>query len=399
MTVRTSTGSSVALVLTGLILVAANLRTALTSVGPVVPALSQDLGLSSFATSALISLPLFAFAVISPLAPRISVRLGLERTLTLGLVVLAAGLIIRSTPPQALLWVGTALIGIAIAVLNVLLPALVKKDFPERIGQITGIYSAVQASFAALAAGIAVPVAGLTDLGWRLSLGLWAGLALIALGVMLPLLRNRRRIDLTAETVTLPGGPVRGQSPWKSMIGWQVSAFMGLQSTVYFVVITWLPSIEAAAGISETAAGAHQSMFNASAIIGSLVCSALIAKLGDQRILGTALPILLLFSTAGVMIAPHWAALWASLIGVGCGGAIVLALSFIGLRSRNHSQAAALSGMTQSVGYLLAALGPIAIGSVFDITGSWNSALAILIVAEIILIGVGYLAGRDRTLG
>lgn len=398
MTVRTSTGQSIALVLTGLFLVAANLRTALTSVGPVVPAISQDLGLSSFAASALISLPLFAFAVVSPVAPRISIRLGLERSLALGLVVLAIGLLIRSTPPQALLWVGTALIGISIAVLNVLLPSLVKRDFPARIGPITGMYSAVQASFAALAAGIAVPVAGLTDLGWRLSLGLWAGLALIAFGVMLPLLRNRRRVDLTAQNISLPDGPIRGQSPWKSAIGWQVSAFMGLQSTVYFAVITWLPSIEAAAGISETAAGGHQALFNASAIIGSLVCSALIAKLGDQRILGTALPILLLFSTAGVMIAPQWAALWASLIGIGCSGAIVLALSLIGLRSRNHSQAAALSGMAQCIGYMLAALGPIAIGTVFDITGNWNSALAILIVAEVILVGIGYLAGRDRTL-
>lgn len=175
----------------GIILVAANLRAALTTVGPVLSDIQDDLGLTSSAASYLVSLPLLGFAVISPVAPLLARRFGLERIVAIALAVLATGLLLRSTPPDALLWLGTALIGMAIAVLNVVLPAWVKRDFPTSIGQVTGTYAAVQSGVAAIASGVAVPVAGLSALGWRLPLGMWAGLALIALGVLLPMLRKR----------------------------------------------------------------------------------------------------------------------------------------------------------------------------------------------------------------
>ena len=178
---------SPALVLIGLLLVAGNLRAGITTVGPLLADIERDLGLESVAASVLVSLPLLAFALISPLAPRLARRVGLEWALGLGLIVLAVGLVLRSLPGLPWLWGGTALLGAAIAVLNVILPALVKRDFPTRIGQITGSYSAVQSIFAALAAGIAVPVAGLSALGWRLPLGMWAVLALIALAVIIGL--------------------------------------------------------------------------------------------------------------------------------------------------------------------------------------------------------------------
>ncbi|WP_153040218.1 MFS transporter [Actinoplanes sp. TFC3] len=384
---------SPALVLAGLLLVAANLRAGITTVGPVLEELRRDLGLASFTASALISLPLVAFAVISPVAPAVSRRLGLERTLGLGLAGLALGLVVRSLPGQPLLWLGTALLGVAIAVVNVVLPALVKRDFPTRIGQITGRYSAVQSVFAATAAGVAVPMAGLTSAGWRLPLGMWAGLAVIALGVLAPQLRRHT----VAAPVAAPS-VASVKSPWRSAVGWQVTAYMALQSTGYYVFITWLPSIEESAGVSATAAGVHQLLLNGLGIAGSIACSALIPRLRDQRLIGVLAPLLFVVAVVGVLVAPTYSAIWTTFAGVGGGASIVLALSFFGLRTRNHTQAAALSGMAQSVGYLVAAAGPIAVGALHDATGTWKPALVTILALELVLAGVGYFAGRNKVI-
>ncbi|BCY08547.1 MFS transporter [Actinoplanes sp. L3-i22] len=391
---------SPALVLTGLLLVAANLRAGITTVGPVLEQLRHDLGLSALTASALISLPLIAFAVVSPIAPGLARRIGLERALGSGLAVLAIGLVVRSLPGQPLLWIGTVLLGVAVAVVNVVLPALVKRDFPTRIGQVTGTYSAVQAVFAAIAAGLAVPIAGLTAAGWRVPMGMWAGLALIGLGVLAPQLRRRTELPPTHDDRTPePAVVAPGRSPWRTALGWQVTAFMALQSTGYYVFITWLPSIENSAGISETAAGVHQLLLNGFGIAGSLACSRLIPRFRDQRLLGILAPAMFLIATAGILAAPHQAAIWTSLAGIAGGAAIVLALSFFGLRTAHHTQAAALSGMAQSIGYLVAAAGPIAVGALHDATGSWTPALITIIALEAILIAFGYLAGRNRLIG
>jgi CP family cyanate transporter-like MFS transporter len=385
---------SAALILAGLLLVAANLRAGITTVGPVLEEVQNDLALSSLTASVLISLPLVAFAVVSPVAPALARRLGLERALGSGLAVLAVGLVVRSLPPQPLLWTGTALLGIAIAVLNVVLPALVKRDFPGRIGQVTGAYSAIQSVCAAIAAGAAVPVAALTSLGWRLPLGMWAGLALIGLAVLAPQLRRRTVVPPEQDDVVLEVAAAR--SPWRTALGWQVTFFMALQSTGYYIFITWLPSIEGAAGISSTAAGVHQLLLNGFGIAGSIACSTLIGRFRDQRLLGVLAPMLFGSAAVGILVAPHFSALWCSLAGIAGGASIVLALSFFGLRTRNHHQAAALSGMAQSVGYLIAAAGPIAVGALHDATGSWTPALATVITLDIALMGVGYAAGRNR---
>ncbi|GAA3452042.1 MFS transporter [Dactylosporangium matsuzakiense] len=402
---------SPALVLAGLLLVAGNLRAGITTVGPVLDELRRDLGLSSLTASALISLPLIAFAVVSPFAPALARRTGIERALGGGLVVLAAGLVVRSLPGLPLLWLGTALLGVAVAVLNVVLPALVKRDFPGRIGQVTGAYSVVQSVFAATAAGVAVPVAGLTAAGWRLPLGMWAGLALIALAVLAPQLRRRTVAPEPArirrhrprrsgqDRSPAAPAPAAGRSPWRTALGWQVTAFMALQSIGYYILITWLPSIEKAAGIDATAAGVHQLLLNGFGIAGSIGCSTLIARLRDQRPLGVLTPVLYGIAVTGILTAPQYSAVWSSLAGVAGGFGIVLALSFFGLRTGHHTQAAALSGMAQAVGYVVAAAGPIAAGALHDATGSWAPALLTVVGLDAVLIVFGYLAGRSRTIG
>ncbi|XVV16798.1 CynX/NimT family MFS transporter [Actinoplanes sp. CA-131856] len=385
---------SPALVLTGLLLVAANLRAGITTVGPVLEDLEVDLGFSSLTASVLVSLPLIAWGVVSPFAPALARRIGLERALGAGLVVLAVGLVVRSLPAMPLLWIGTALLGVAIAVLNVVLPALVKRDFPQRIGQVTGAYSAVQSVFGAIAAGAAVPIASLTAAGWRLPMGMWAGLALIGLGALAPQLRRH-----TVVPSSVVHHDASHRSPWRSALGWQVTAFMALQSVVYFVLITWLPSIETSAGISATAAGLHQFLLNGCAILGSLAASAVIPRLRDQRLPAVIAPVLFALAAGGHLVAPSYAVIWDCVAGLAGGSSIVLALSFIGLRTSHHSQAAALSGMAQSVGYLVAAAGPIAAGALRDATGSWTPTLAVILAIQALLIVFGYLAGRRRVIG
>lgn len=392
------------LIIAGILLVAGNLRAALTTVGPVLSNIRDDLGLSSSAASFLVSLPLLAFAVVSPFVPRVALRLGLERTIAAALGVLAVGLVVRSTPPTVLLWVGTLLIGVAIAVLNVVLPSWVKRDFPTKIGQVTGAYSAAQSGFAAVASGVAVPVAGLSGLGWRLPAAMWAGMALIAVGVLLPLMW-REAGETTEEATDAPGlvttdtGHAAHPGPplWRSLLAWQVAAFMGLQSTNYYVLITWLPSIEQDAGISDTTAGLHLVLFSIFGIGGSLGCSALLARLRNQQVLGACIALVLVVANLGIMLAPGATVVWACVAGIGGGSSIVFALSLFGMRARSHRTAASLSGMAQSLGYILAAVGPVAVGALHDATGSWTPPMAVLLVLSGCLVVAGLLAGRDRT--
>lgn len=389
---RSFGGLRAALVLIGLLLVAGNLRAGITAVGPVLDTVRDDLGLSAMTGSVLISLPLIAFAVVSPLAPPLARLIGIERSLGLALAVLAVSIVVRSMPFPGAIWIGTAGLGCAIAVLNVTIPALVKRDFPTRIGPVTGLYSAVQSGIAGIAAGLSVPIAGLADHGWRVSLGIWVGLAVISLAVFAPQLRSR-------STLGGPIEPVAGhRSPWTSALGWQVTLFMGLQSTGFYVLITWMPSIEQAAGVPAATAGLHQSALNASGIVGTLISANVIRRFRDQRGLVTFATVAMAVSVLGLALAPSAGLAWAIAGGLGCGSAIVLALSLFGLRTAHHDQAARLSGMAQSIGYLIAACGPIAIGGLHDVTGSWPAALAPLLAVMAVQLVMGLLAGRDRVL-
>jgi CP family cyanate transporter-like MFS transporter len=382
-----------ALALFGILLVAANLRAALTSVGPVVNDIRGDVHLSALAASALTSIPLLAFALVSPVAPALANRLGLERTLAAAVLLLGIGTVTRSLPPNGLLWVGTALVGAAIAVLNVTLPSLVKRDFPTRIGPITGTYTAVQSCLAAAAAGLAAPIASHTDAGWRLAIGAWAALTGIALLGFIPLL-----LRPTAAPETPVPQPERGRatSPWRSAIGWQVSVFMGLQSMFYYVLLTWLAPIDQAAGASPVDAGLHLSFLNFGSLAGSLVCSWLLHRLPDQRPIAIGGGVLMIASLLGLVGEPHLTWLWSWTAGLACGVCLVLALSLFGLRTRDHQGAAALSGMAQCLGYALAATGPALAGLLHDTTNGWTAPLLALGVGTCVQLVVGTLASRRR---
>jgi len=387
----------------GILLVAANLRPSITAVGPVLDEIRSSLHLSGAAASVLISIPLLAFAVLSPVAPWVSRRLGLEGALGASLAVLAAAIVIRSLPWAPALWIGTALLGAAIAVMNVVLPSLVKRDYPDRVGQVTGVYAAVLSAVAAIAAGVAVPISGVAHEGWRWSLGIWAGLALIGLAVLGPRLRRPSTepepaaltpADGTADPAARPY-----RSPWTSALGWQVTLFMGAQSTVYFILITWLPSIEQSTGVSAATAGFHQLLLNTAGIVGSLLTAAVIHRARDQRAIAVVIAVLVAAGLAAEFALPALSTLWVCVIGLGTGGTISLALSLFALRSGHHRQAAELSGMAQSVGYLMAAAGPVLIGALHDATGTWSAALIVILALLLGQLVVSVLASRDRQIG
>jgi CP family cyanate transporter-like MFS transporter len=391
------------MLLLGILLIAANLRPSITAVGPVLDDIRSSLHLSGAVASVLISVPLLAFGLFSPGAPWISRRLGLNGALTAALGVLAVAIAVRSLPWTPALWIGTALLGAAIAVMNVVLPSVVKRDFPDRVGQITGVYAAVLSAVAAVAAGIAVPIASLAHEGWRWSLGVWAGLAVIGVAVLAPQLRGPARRREPVPPLDLPaviGAPRPYRSPWTSAIGWQVTIFMGVQSIVYFTLITWLPSIEQSAGVSAATAGLHQLMLNTAGIVGSLLTAAAVhRRADDQRPVAVAAAVLIAIGLGGELAAPALGAVWVCIMGLGTGSSIALALSLFVLRAGHARQATELSGMAQSIGYLLAAAGPVAIGILHDATGSWTAALIAILALVATQLVLSLLAARNRQVG
>ncbi|WP_455836312.1 MFS transporter [Pseudarthrobacter siccitolerans] len=377
----------------GVLLIAVNLRVSFVSVGPVLANISGDLDLTSAAAGFLTGLPLIAFAVFSPVAPAFASRLGLDRALWMSLLILASGIALRSLPVPGLIWAGTALIGLAIAFLNVLLPSLVKRDFPMRVSQLTGSYTATQAGVAAMGAAVVVPVAQTSPAGWRLALGIWVGLALIAMAVLLPWLRRH-----SSGTVNAAKPALSYRSPWASALGWQVTIFMGLQSIAFYVLMAWLPTIEQSRGVPAATAGIHLALFLLVSVFASLGAGGILHRGSDQRLVSFASGAVMVVTFLGLAIAPDLILMWVVLGAIGCGSLIVIALSLFSLRTVNHPQAASLSGMAQSVGYGLAAVGPVMFGGLRDLSGDWTLPLLVTAGIMAVLAMTGLLAGRNRVI-
>lgn len=383
------------LLVTGIMLVAANLRAALTSVGPLLEQIQQQLLLSATAAGLLNSLPLILFAVLSPVTPGLAKRLGIERTLGMALLLLVFGIALRSLPQPGMLWLGTILIGAAIAFANVVLPTLVKRDFPGRAAAMIAGYAAVMSLVAATASGLAVPLAGLNGLGWRFSLLCWSLPALLALIVWLPQLR-RPATSVTADAPAVQ--PASPRSPWGSALGWQVALFMGLQSITFYTIIGWFSAFAASHGTSPQQAGFELFIYQVVAIAANFVMVFILPRARDQQAIALCSSLLIFIGVAGLLLLPTYSLIWLIFAGLGAGSSLVLALSFFGLRSSHHHQATQLSGMAQSVGYLLAALGPTLFGLLHDLTQGWQLPLSILLGLTPLQMLFGILAGRNRVI-
>ncbi|MFA6662341.1 MAG: MFS transporter, partial [Bacilli bacterium] len=336
----------------GIILIAFNLRPAITAVGPLVSLIRADMGLSNSAVGLITTLPLVAFAVFSPVAPQIARRVGNEQTLFLGLLFLVGGILIRSLDVPILLFVGTILVGLGIAICNVLLPALIKERFPQKVGLMTSVYSTAMVIFAALASGISIPLAQGLSLGWQGTLRFWVILAALAIVVWLPQLHQSKQLLKQQDVKSLRHGLLF------SPLAWQVTFFMGLQSFCFYVTVAWLPEILCSYGLSISLAGWMLSLIQFISIPTTFIAPLLAERFPNQRKIIAVIGVLYLVGIGGLLVGRDIVLLTLSitLLGLGQGASVSLAFTLFVLRTENGQQAAELSGMAQSIGYLLAAI-------------------------------------------
>lgn len=367
------------------VLVALNLRTAVTSVPPIL----TDLGLSPTGESLLATLPVALFGVAAAAAPGVRRRLGEEYGVFAALALLFAGVLVRGLWPQAALFPGTVAACVGIAVLNVLLPSFVRGRFPDRIGTMMGLHTIALISGATLAAGLTVPVRDAAGGLNGVALGVWAIPVALALLAWMPLLREPDGRAI---------GAVGGLGPvWRSPLAWQVTLFMGLQSLTYFAPLSWMATIYREEGLSAASAGALLSIFNALGLLTSISVPVVAARMRDQRGAVAATVALTALGVTGLLIAPgSGALLWTVSLGLGQGAALGLALLMIVLRAGDYDTTARLSSMAQGVGYLLAAAGLLGIGLLQVLSGGWTVPLLALLGLTALELAVGLGAGRAR---
>ncbi|WP_426152041.1 CynX/NimT family MFS transporter [Pseudomonas sp. DC3000-4b1] len=377
-----------ALLIAGLILVALNLRPALSSLAPLLHQVSDDLGLSAAAAGLLTTLPVFCLGIFAPLAPMLSRRFGAERTVCGVLLLLALGIALRTQFGALGVFAGSVVAGASIGVIGVLLPGIVKRDFPAQAGTMTGVYTMALCLGAAVAAGSSVPLSEAFGDSWRLGLGFWLVPAVIAAVAWWPQTRANHHANRAAYRV-------RGLL--RDPLAWQVTLFMGLQSSLAYIVFGWLPSILIDRGLSPAEAGLVTSGSIIVQLASSLSAPWLATRGKDQRLAIFLVMGLSLVGLFGCLYAPLsglWG--WAVVLGLGQGGVFAVALTLIVLRSADSHVAAGLSGMAQGFGYTLASMGPLAVGVVHDLTGGWAAMGWVFAVIGVAALTAGMGAGRAR---
>lgn len=382
-----------ALLFTGILLIAVNMRPAIASVSPLLLPIGAALGLGPLGLTALATIPVVCFAALAPASIVLQRRIGLEAAMLVVLALLTAGLAVRVLHGSLTLFAGTVMAGAAIAMGNVLLPGLVKRDFPDRVGIVTGCYTTVMTGAASLAAAISVPVADAAGFGWRGALGLWAIPGAVAIVVWLPQLRQ------DAHRLGQPPLLDSFRRLVRSQLAWSVAMFMGLQSLGFYSILSWLPTLLHSVGISATLAGLMLSTTTIVAIPAALVTPSIATRSRDQRLLLAILVAIVGTGFVGLMLAPAAAPwLWVVFIGIGQGACFPLALTLMVLRAARSTDAMALSAFSQTVGYAVSIAGPLGMGLIHTLTGQWWTAVLFLVVLLAPTLGFGLSAARNRTL-
>ncbi|MGH9057373.1 MAG: CynX/NimT family MFS transporter [Acidimicrobiales bacterium] len=377
-----------------LIVVAINLRIAIAAPAPVLDQIQASTGMSAAVSGLLTTVPVICFAVFALLTPRLIRRFGMTRLLRLTLVVLVGGMILRWAPSTAALFAGTAVIGATIAVANVLLPGLIKRDFPDRIGLITGLYSMALFLGASIAAGLTIPLQHATGMGWRPAMAVWAIPALGAIALWSPQLRRGDGPEPAGGAET---GSARARDIWRDRVAWSVAGFMGLQSLAYYSALTWLPTIFKAHGMSAGEAGWMLSFTSFPAIAAALVTPVVARHLRHRATMVVIAVSLYAIGYLGLIVDPvPLAYLWTVALGFGQGAALSLALGYIVLRAPDTHHAAQLSTMVFSTGYLIAGTGPFVLGAIHDVTGTWTVPLLVLVGVAGAQLAAGMAASRPR---
>ncbi|WP_207459251.1 MFS transporter [Azospirillum sp. SYSU D00513] len=369
-----------------LVMVALNLRPALSSLAPVLGDVVRDTGMSAGQAGLLTTSPVLCLGLFGVIAPRLAQRFGVERTIFFVLLMLGAGVALRGVGTFPALFAGATIAGAGIGIIGVLLPALVKRDFPQRASLMMGVYTMALCAGAAAAAGLTVPLEhGFGQ--WTTALAFWCLPAALAALAWLPQLRGRTRA----------GGPdglvVRGL--WTDRLAWQITLFMGLQSALAYIVLGWMAPMLRDRGLDPAMAGLVVSVSVMVQVAAALAAPLLATRTPSQSLAGAVTLGCSLVGMIGCLYAPMWSIwLWAVILGIGQGGAFAVALTLIVLRSPDSRIASHLSGMAQSVGYTLASAGPFAVGVLHGWSGDWHASAVLFAVVAVVAGFFGILAGR-----
>ncbi|MCZ7478649.1 MFS transporter [Micromonospora sp. WMMC273] len=381
------------LVLAGMLLVALNLRAAVTSLGALLDEIRVGLGLSGAMAGLVTTLPTIAFAGLGALTPWLVRRWAAPRVLVLAMLALTAGQVLRAVTGSAAVFVLTSALALAgIAVANILLPMLVKQHFPHRTGLVTGAYTMALTVGTTVAAAAAVPIAHAFG-SWRAGLGIWAGLAALAVLPWVPLaLRAARR---NAPPAVVVAAPARVQ-PARTRLGWAMAVYFGAQSLSGYAIMGWLAQLFRDAGYRPEAAGLLLAGVTALGVPVALMMPTLAGRLATLRPLVLSLTVFSAAAYTGLALAPRGLApLWVLLLALGQ-GAFPLILTTIGLRARTAEGTVALSAFAQSTGYVIAALGPLLVGILYEATGGWTAPIGFLLVALAVQTAAGMVIARPR---
>ncbi|MBX7448770.1 MFS transporter [Mycolicibacterium sp. 3033] len=369
-------------------LVAANLRPAVVAVAPLVGDIKAATGWGSGVTGLLTTLPVLVFGLVAPLAPRCAARFGIERTVFVAMAVLVTASAVRLMPTPGALFAGSALAGVGIGVCNVVLPSLIKRDFLHRSGLMTGLYSMTLSGGAAAAAALTIPIDSALGGNWRLALASWGVGAAAALLIWIPQLRRVHRISTGRPAASL----------WRNPIAWAVTAFMAAQSLIFYTFTAWLPEFLVDRGMTAGSAGAVLALGQVAGLAMSLLAPIVAGRFTDQRVVTLAALALTAVGFVGLLTTTSAPTLWTMLVMAGPGASISLALLFMVLRSTSTDQTGQVSGMAQSIGYGVAAVGPVAIGALHDVTGSWTVAMTVLALALVPQTVAALWAAKDVTM-
>jgi CP family cyanate transporter-like MFS transporter len=385
----------IVLLVLAIIFIGASLRSPISSVGPLVPFFSEDLEITNTTIGFLNTLPLLAFGLFSPFIPKMAGRFGMEVPLLISMVILSIGILIRGLDGPFLLFIGTALIGVSIAVGNVLSPGLIKATFPFKVGLMTGIYSFSMNVVSALSGGLSVSVATSTGFDWRIALVMWGIFPLIGVLVLIlrmPMVLHERK-KVFKKIDSKPSNKL-----WQSPLAWVITFYMGCQSLIPYTLFAWLPAILVDKGFTENTAGWLMTIYQLGLLPTSFIAPIVANKFKDQRGIGAVSGLMWFFGLLGITAFNGNAIIpFLILTGVGAGTSFTLAMMFFVLRTNSVEQSAQLSGMAQSAGYIIASLGPLFLGMISEMLGGWNIPLVILMAVALVITVLGFFAGSNKT--
>lgn len=423
-TIESNTRSLIAsnrkLLLAAIIAISFSLRAPITSIGSLAGLIREDLGVSNGFVGFITTLPLIAFAVCSPFVSKVSDRLGIGKTMLAGLIAIVAGGVLRAYTGTAGLLLGTALIGVGISSANVLIPSIVKLKFPERIGIVTSVYITSMAAFASIGAGVSYPLAN-AGLGWGSASAVWAGTALLAVFAWFPQRKLGAHSEIIAEQ-TKPGtsssdsaakpqdrgsetrngtvGTNKRNNIWKSSLAWYITLYFGIQSFNFYSLTAWVPSILQGYGMTPDMAGFMALWFQLIGIPSSFITPILAARVKNQKIIVTGACIAYILGIGMLAVFHSAPVVMIALLLLSNGGAASFswAMVMISLKTADAGEAIELSGMSQSVGYLLAAIGPTLCGVIFDVSKTWSPVLALFLGITAGMAVAGILAAKKEKL-